>query len=238
MTFRSTDLVRGIFSFPVMCMFLLSAVIFGFCVKQFAEPDIWWHLRNAQNLIESHSFSRTDTYSFTAAGLSRPNFEWLSEVPYYLAFKAWGLQGLLLVSIVVSVLIFAGVYYLCCRWGADCKDAVIATMLAISLGVVSIGPRMLLFGWLCMVVLLILLDVYRRSGRGLWAIPPLFLLWINLHGSWLFGMVVLGIFIASGLVEGQWGLVLARRWDRLQLRQSSARRSGLFRSAFFEPFRL
>ena len=168
--------------------------------------------------------------------MSRPNFEWLSEVPYYLAFKAWGLQGLLLVSIVVSVLIFAGVYYLCCRWGADCKDAVIATMLAISLGVVSIGPRMLLFGWLCMVVLLILLDVYRRSGRGLWAIPPLFLLWINLHGSWSFGMVVLGIFIASGLVEGEWGLVVARRWDRLQLRNLLLAGVASFALLFVNPF--
>ena len=133
MTFRWTELLRSTFSFPVMCMVLLSTVIFEICVKQFAEPDIWWHLRDAQNLIEYHSFSRIDTYSFTAAGLSRPNFEWLSELPYYLAFKTWGLQGLLLVSIVVSVLIFAGVYYLCCRSGADCKDAVIVTLLAIFL---------------------------------------------------------------------------------------------------------
>ena len=234
--FRRTDLVRSIFSFPVMCMFLLSAVIFGFCVKQFAEPDIWWHLRNAQNLVEFHSFSPVDTYSFTAAGLSRPNFEWLSEVPYYLAFKAWGLQGLLLVSIVVSVLIFAGVYYLCCRWGADCKDAVIATMLAISLGVVSIGPRMLLFGWLCMVVLLILLDVYRCTGKGLWVIPPLFLLWINLHGSWAFGMVVFAIFIISGLVEGEWGLLVARRWNRSQLRNLLLAGVAAFVLLFVNPF--
>jgi hypothetical protein len=236
MTFRSTDLLRSIFSFPVMCMFLLSTVIFEFCVKQFAEPDIWWHLRDAQNLIEYHSFSRADTYSFTAAGLARPNFEWLSEVAYYLAFKAWGLQGPLLVSIVVSVLIFAGVYYLCCRSGADCKDAVIVTLLAVFLGTISIGPRMLLFGWLCMVALLILLDEYRRAGRGLWLVPPLFLLWINLHGSWAFGMVVLGIFIVSGLLSGEWGLVVAHRWSRSQLRNLLLVGVTSFALLFVNPF--
>ncbi len=236
MTFRWTELLRSTFSFPVMCMVLLSTVIFEICVKQFAEPDIWWHLRDAQNLIEYHSFSRIDTYSFTAAGLSRPNFEWLSEVPYYLAFKTWGLQGLLLVSIVVSVLIFAGVYYLCCRSGADCKDAVIVTLLAIFLGTVSIGPRMLLLGWLCMVALLLLLDQYRRTGRGLWLIPPLFLLWINLHGSWAFGIVVLGIFVLSGLVEGEWGLVVARRWNRSQLRNLLLVGAASFALLFVNPF--
>ena len=29
--------------------------------------------------------------------------------------------------------------------------------------------------------------------------PPLFALWINLHGSWLFGMIALVIVIASGI---------------------------------------
>jgi hypothetical protein len=236
LTFRWTDLLRSIFSFPVMCIFLLSALIFEFCDKQLAEPDIWWHLRDAQNLIEYHSFSRADTYSFTAAGLSRANFEWLSEIPYYLGFKTWGLQGLLLVSIVVSVLIFAGVYYLCCRAGANYKDAIIATMLAIFLGTISLGPRMLLFGWLCMVALLILLEEYRRTGRGLWLIPPLFLLWVNLHGSWAFGMVVLAIFVLSGLVEGEWGLIVARRWSRSQLRDLLLAGVASFVLLFVNPF--
>ena len=79
---RWDALLKKIFSFPVMCMFLLAAVIFGFCVKQFAEPDIWWHLRYARDLVQQHAFSPLDTYTFTAAGSFRPNFEWLSEVAY------------------------------------------------------------------------------------------------------------------------------------------------------------
>ena len=40
---------HGVFSFPVMCMFLLVAAIFAFSVRAIAEPDIWWHLRNARS---------------------------------------------------------------------------------------------------------------------------------------------------------------------------------------------
>ena len=238
MTFRWTELLRSTFSFPVMCMVLLSTVIFEICVKQFAEPDIWWHLRDAQNLIEYHSFSRIDTYSFTAAGLSRPNFEWLSEVPYYLAFKTWGLQGLLLVSIVVSVLIFAGVYYLCCRSGADCKDAVIVTLLAIFLGTVSIGPRMLLLGWLCMVALLLLLDQYRRTGQRFvvnTAIVPSLDQPARILGLWNSSP---GNFCSFRTRGRRMGAGCGPPMEPLAIAKSSARRRGFFRSAFCESLRL
>ena len=146
-----------------MCMFLLMAVIFKCCTRDIADPDIWWHLRNAQNLLEHGSFSRVDSYSFTAAGSPWLSDQWLSEIPYYLGFKAWGLQGVLVVYFAVLVLIFVGVYYLSCRSGADCKDATITTLLAILLGIVSIGPRTLLFGWLCMVGLLLVLDRFQEG---------------------------------------------------------------------------
>ena len=32
------------------------------------DPDIWWHMRNAQYLFQHHQFPRFDTYSFTVAG--------------------------------------------------------------------------------------------------------------------------------------------------------------------------
>ena len=212
-------LATEVFSFPVMCMFLLIAVILGYCARGITEPDIWWHLRNARNLVQLHSFARVDSYSFSAAGSPLMNFEWLSEIPYFLGFKAWGLQGLLAVYFAVLVLIYVGVYYRSCRAGADCKDAAIATLGAICLGGVSIAPRMLLFGWLCMVGLLLVLDRFQQTGKGIWLLPPLFALWINLHGSWVFGMAVLVLTIASGLVQGEWGSVVARRWTGGEFRK-------------------
>ena len=217
-------------------MFLLAAVIFGFSVKQIGEPDIWWHLRNAAYLFQQHAFPRVDTYSFGAAGSPLLTFEWLSEIPYFLGFRAMGLQGLLLVYFAVLVLIYIGVYYRSCRAGADCKDATITTLLAIFLGVVSIGPRMLLFGWLCMMGLLLVLDRFRLTGKGLWLLPPLFALWINLHGSWVFGIIVVALTVASGLVEGEWGLVVARRWTAAELKKLLLAFAASLAALFVNPF--
>ncbi len=143
---------------------------------------------------------------------------------------------MLAVYFVVLVLIYIGVYYRSCRAGADCKDATVITFLAILLGGVSIGPRMLLFGWLCMVGLLLVMDGFQRTGKGLWLLPALFALWINLHGSWVFGLVVLVMIIGSGLVEGEWGLVVARRWSSAELRKLLLALGVSLAALFVNPF--
>ena len=230
------SVAADIFSFPVMCVGLLSVVIFVFCVKQFAEPDIWWHLLNASQIVQYHAIPSTDTYSFTAAGLPRIDFEWLSQLVFYLGFKTAGLQGILGIYFLVLVAIYIGVYYRSCRAGSDVKDATIAALGAILLGVVSIGPRILLFGWLCMVGLLLALDRFEYSGRGLWVIPPLFALWVNLHGSWVFGFIVLGLTIAAGLLSGEWGRVYAQRWTSGQLKRLSLVAAASLLALFVNPF--
>ena len=225
-----------LFSFPVMCVSLLVGVVFAFAPRGIAESDIWWHLRNARNLLQLHSFSVVDTYTFSAAGSPWISFEWLSEVPYYLAFRAMDLQGILLVYSTVVALIFIGVYYRCWRAGANCKDAAVATLGGICLAGVSLAPRTLLFGWLCMEGLLLVLDHFRRTGKGLWLLPPLFAVWINLHGSWVFGMAVLAIVIGSGLVQGEWGLVVAQRWEPRQLRSLLLAGVASVAALFVNPF--
>ena len=210
---------RNFFPFPVLWFSLVALEISVLAYMRIAEADIWFHLRNAQELLTRHSFLRADSYTFTTAGAPLLNFEWLSELPYYFAFQAWGLRGLLAVYLVVLWLVFAAVYYLAVRRGANFGDAALVTMAGVVLGCYSFGPRMLHFGWLCLVLVLLVLERFQRTGKGLWVLPPLFALWINLHGSWVFGFGVMGIYVISGLVEGQWNNVEAKRWTPDQLRK-------------------
>jgi hypothetical protein len=210
---------RNFFPIPILWFSIVALEISLLAGLRIAEQDIWFHLRNAQELLTRHSFLRADLYTFTTAGAPLVNYEWLSELPYYFAFQAWGLRGLLAVCLVLLWLIFAAVYYMALRRGANCGDAALVTMAGVALGCYSFGPRMLHFGWLCLIALLLVLERFRQTGKGLWVLPPLFALWINLHGSWVFGFVVMGAYIVCGLVEGQWNNVVAERWTPAQLRK-------------------
>ena len=206
-------------SFPLVRVWALTYLVFLFARVDVADPDLWWHMRNAQLLLTTHHFPVVDSYSFTAAGAPVTPFEWLSEIPYYLAFKAAGLPGVFVLVFLLCTAIVLGVFRLSMLASRDAVSPFLATAGGSILMKVSIGGRTLLFGWLYLVVLLLTLEKARRGGgRWLWLLPALFCLWINSHGSWPMGFVVLGIYIASGLIEGAWGHAYAVRWSGPQLR--------------------
>lgn len=213
------SLWRRIFSFPVLLGMSLGASIFVFDSGSIADPDIWWHLRNAEIFVQTHSAVHRDIYSFTAAGARWINEAWLGELPYYFAWQWFGMRGIYLVMLCEVELILLGVFALAYVESRNVKAAFCSSWLAVWLATVSFGPRTLLAGWMCLVAELLILAEFKRRETLIWLLPPLFALWANLHGSWLIGLVLLGIFFASGLVDGVWGRVEAVRWTPAQLRK-------------------
>lgn len=229
--------LRMAFSFPVMLMAWIVLIVLRLAERNLPDPDIWWHLRNAQYLFLHHALPNFDTYSFTVAGHPRINFEWLGEVPYYLAWRAFGLEGIETLMLVVLEAIFLGVLYLSYKRTGHIKASILACWVAVALGTVNFGPRTILFGYLYLVILLVILERFRSTGRGpLWPLPFLFCLWINTHGSWPLGMIVLGAFTVCGLVEVEWGRVRATRWSAHQKHQLFAVLGASCAALFLNPY--
>src|SRR5262245_66374037 len=95
-----------IISFPAMLVCLLLALVWVLSSGKASDPDIWWHLRNAEYLFQNHHLPNQDMYSFTVAGAPWMNHEWLAEVPFYLAWRAAGLLGIWVVWVVLVQVIF------------------------------------------------------------------------------------------------------------------------------------
>ncbi len=197
----------------------LAACVFVFDSGSIADPDIWWHLRNAEVLLQSHSVVHYDLYSFTAGGSRWINESWLGELPYYFGWQWLGIRGIYLVMLAQIELILLGVFGLACLRSKNVKAAFVASSLAVWLATVSFGPRTLLAGWMCLILELFLLELFREGRDWLWCLVPLFVLWANLHGSWLIGLILFGVYCAAGLVQGTWGRIEASRWNRQQLRK-------------------
>src|SRR6185437_9822100 len=111
--------IRGWFragtSFLAVLTMLVIGIVYIFALYRpdMNDPDIWWHMRNAQYLFQHHQFPRFDMYSFTVAGHAWVNHEWLSEVPYYLAYRVFGLAGIKSLMFFLLSTIFLALLYLC-----------------------------------------------------------------------------------------------------------------------------
>src|SRR5579863_1046485 len=229
--------LRRVFSFPVMLMAWIVLVVIRLAETGLPDPDIWWHLRDAQFLFTYHQVPHFDTYSFTVAAHPWMNTEWLAEIPYYLAWRWFGLEGVEILMLLVLECIFLGVLYLCYERTGHIKASILACWVAVALGTANFGPRTVLFGYLCLVILLAILERFRSKGQApLWIIPLLLAVWANCHGSWALGMTVFAIFIGCGFVEGEWGVIRATRWTPNQRRQLLLAFAASCAALFLNPY--
>ncbi len=170
-------------------------------IELLRDPDIWWHLANARLLFSTHHFVGIDTYSFTVSGQRWVNPEWLAEVPYWLGYRAFHYSGVYLVTWIALALNVVFLYWRGYLTGKHSGAAFWATCLGLALMSANGGPRTILFAYLALSAELAIIEAMERdNARIAWLLPPLFCVWINLHGSWLIGLALLVVYIACGSV--------------------------------------
>ncbi len=201
-----------------------------------ADTDIWWHMRNAAELVHTRHFLHTAHWTFTVASQPWMNGEWLAELPYYFAYRALGDRGLYLVTMLVTSTIVLGIYGLARIRSGSWKGAFAGALVTAVFATVSLAPRTLLFGWLSLVAeLAVLWNLEKGRDYTAW-LPLVFLFWVNAHGSWFIGFVLMLVYFAGGWIEGAWGDVVARRWTPAQKRKLLAVTAASFAALFVNPY--
>ena len=152
------------------------------------DPDLWWHLRTGQWIVETGHIPRSDPFSFTRAGHVWVSHEWLSEVVFYELWKHGGAAALIVFSAIITSAGFM-LLYLRCPGGKTLGGG------GNRVGRVGGGPRWgtrpQMFTFTMASLLLWLLEAGERRPRLLFWIPPLFLLWLNLHAGFALGPALL-----------------------------------------------
>ena len=162
------------------------------------DPDLWWHLRTGQWIIETGHVPHTDPFSFTRGGSPWVSHEWLSEALFYLLWKFGGPSALIVFSALVTTAAFLILY-----WRCRCEPhwAAAATVLGAWACAPCWGTRPQMFTSLFASLFLWLLERAGQRPRLLFWIPPLFLLWLNLHAGFALGPALLLLYAAGLLLE-------------------------------------
>jgi hypothetical protein len=147
--------------------------------------------------VETGHVPHSDPFSFTRAGHAWVSHEWLSEVVFYELWKHGGAAVLIVFAAMVTTAGFMLLYLRCPPYGGRRHWAAAATVLGALASAPCWGVRPQMFTFTLASLLLWLLE--RGSERGtkkdrprllLW-IPPLFLLWLNLHAGFALGPALL-----------------------------------------------
>jgi len=160
--------------------------------------DFWWHLKVGEVIHTTGSIPRTDLFSFTAQGREFVYQNWLSELIYYLTYKLGGLPSIVLLNALAVTAAFGLVLYLCWEASHEVRRAALCTLLAEALGIRFTNARPQAFSFPLFTAFYLLLQRYRRrGGNSLWLLPPLMALWVNVHGAFVLGLVLLSIVLCA-----------------------------------------
>ena len=165
------------------------------------DPDLWWHLRTG-DLIFHSGIPRHDPFSWTAAGRPWVAHEWLSELLIYCVGSALGYWAnvLLFGAIVIAALLL--MYRLGRAGGAGTRPLVLLMYLSVAtLGLfVTVRPQE--FTWLLFAVFVCILQRHCTGERApLWALPPLMALWANLHLGFVYGLLLVAVWLGALALE-------------------------------------
>ena len=193
---------------------LVLVMLLGLTARPILVPDFWWHLRTGQYMVETGSIPRSDPFSYTSTGKEWVTHEWGSEVLMYWIYQVAGWGGLIVVFSIFITAAFVLVY-------RRCAGKPFVAGIALLLGALSTAPvwgvQPQMITMLLASVFLGLLEKYARDGatHHLWWLPPLTVLWVNLHGGYLLAPALL-VLVAAGLAldELVGGQGLRDAWGR------------------------
>ena len=217
------EALKWAFSFPVMLgTFLVGAAFY--CGRAFiVDPDLWWHIKTGQTILATHHWPTTDPYSFTVHGQPWIAFEWLGDCLIATVSRIGGVRGLDALLIVLGGGILIALYVLGTVRSGKSKAAFLAVALLCPLAFPSFTLRSQMLGYMFLVLTLTILELFRQGRRrgAIWALPPLLLVWVNTHGSWIVGIGAILMYWLCGLVEFRRRGVAAIRWSATERRNLS-----------------
>jgi hypothetical protein len=170
-----------------------------------ADPDLWGHLRFGLDTVAAGRVVRQDIYSYLTAGQPWINHEWLTEVIMAIAWNAAGASAAGIVAVKVSIGLAVAVVV--CRHLIAREVPLLGALLMTAYGMAVILPglrslRPQAFTYLAFALLLV--WIHRASrGRVAWLAlaPPLMAAWANLHGGFVAGLGILGVWVISDAIR-------------------------------------
>ncbi len=201
----------------LISILLFSSVWFFFSFPGI-DNDLWGHLFFGKEILQGGQLPLKNTYSYTAPDYPWINHEWLAEIIFYRLYSLTGSSGLIFLKVAFG----GGIIWMLNRTVAtkvsDPWARFVALIWVMALLAPGFNVRPQMFTYLMFTAFLFLLNrVNAGSLAGLYCLPVLTLLWVNMHGGFVAGLGALGLCflftLASLAFPGKWtGPTIGKLW--------------------------
>lgn len=204
--------------FPTLNHVWISAAIILLALRPLITPipphDFWWHMAMGRAIVQNGTIPTTDSFSYTQAGEPFYNQGWLSQVLMYRLHSIGGLEFLLLFQACTVALAYGLLLHLSIKRSHTTRLSVGILLLAIMpLSFDNWNVRPQSYALPIFVAFLHILTTWRQSlahteetthhnthtKARLWLLPPLMVLWVNIHGSFVLGGALIALIFL-----GEW----------------------------------
>ena len=202
--------VADLFFLALFCLLIFT----NLSSRLLGDAGIGWHIRTGQLILSSRSIPHFDPFSSSMNGRPWFAWEWLYDVLVGGLASLAGLNGV----VVLTSLIIALTFWLAFRWlvghGTNVLLALVLVLLAVCGSMIHFFARPHVVSWLLSFVWFSILDSVEgnfvaagvksearesKNSIYLWLLPLTMLFWVNLHGGFLLGFVLLAIYWVSAL---------------------------------------
>jgi hypothetical protein len=178
------------------------------------DPDTMWQITVGQWILDHRAVPETDVYSFTMRGQPWISTQWLAQVLYAKAHAISGWSGpVVLAAAAIAATFGLLAKFLSRRLSESTTLVFIAAALALTVPHLLARPHVLALPIMVAWVGGLIAAADRRGAPSFWLLP-LMALWANLHGGFVFGLVLIAPIALDAVLNADAKLrkALALRW--------------------------
>lgn len=181
---------------------ILMVLVFGIGNGLLYDGDTGYHIRTGEEILKHWRVPAHDIFSFHLPPLKWTAHEWLSQVILAAVYKFSGLTGIVILFAFLLAATHWLLYFILTLKSANLTLVTLTTLLATATSSSHWLARPHVFSLLFTTVWYHMLDRFQYDNRAtLPYLPIMMIFWVNLHGGYFFGLVLICLYFGGNLLS-------------------------------------
>jgi hypothetical protein len=168
------------------------------------QTDLWHHLARGRVIVDEGRLLNEDRFTYTVSGRPFQDTNWGWQVLFYRLHTLGGLPLVQTVNSIILAVMMVLLVVLAWRRGGSLIAADAVCLFAFF----GLWPLLIIRPQTVSLLLFVLLyGILEQVASRPWLllIPPLIMaLWVNVHGGFPIGLILIGAYVAARIIEQRW----------------------------------